>query len=131
MRRGSDCTLIPTGGMLPVALKAAELLSGEISCRVVNMHTVKPLDGATLRECCRETEALFTIEEHSRIGGLGSAVSEWLADNDLQFPIKSFGTRDSFTHVSGSQEYLRAGQGLSAQQIAAGISGHLKRKVLC
>jgi len=131
VRRGSDCTLISTGGMLPVALEAAELLSDDVSCRVVNMHTVKPLDEVTLSNCCRETEALFTVEEHSRIGGLGSAVSEWLADNDLQFPLHSFGTRDSFTHNSGSQEYMRHDQELSAPQIARRIRLHLKQAVPC
>ncbi len=131
VRRGSDCTLMTTGGMLPVALEAAAMLSKEISCRVVNMHTVKPLDEVTLSECCRETEAIFTLEEHSRIGGLGSAVGEWLADNNLQFPLHSFGTRDSFTHVSGSQEYLRDDQHLSAAHVARRISTQLTLPVAC
>ncbi len=131
MRSGSDCTLISTGGMLPVAMEAAVLLANDISCRVVSMHTVKPLDEVTLSECCRETEALFTLEEHSRIGGLGSAVGEWLSDNNLQFPLHSFGTRDSFMHVSGSQEYLRDDQGLSAPRIAARIAAQLSLAVAC
>jgi transketolase len=126
VRRGSDCTLISTGGMLPVALEAAALLDGEVSCRVVSMHTVKPLDSRTLRECSRETEAFFTVEEHSRIGGLGSAVGEWLAESDLQFPLHSLGTPDSFAHFSGSQEFLRNAQGLSAHDIAGGIRTRLR-----
>jgi transketolase len=95
------------------------------------MHTVKPLDTSALRQCCRETDALFTLEEHSRIGGLGSAVGEWIADDNLRFPLFSFGTRDSFAHVSGSQEYLRAGQGLSAPHIADAIGNALRLAVAC
>ena len=128
VRRGADCTLISTGGMLPVALEAAAMLSDEISCRVVSMHTVKPLDGAALSDCCRETGAIFTLEEHSRIGGLGSATGEWLSDNGHRLPLVSFGTRDSFAHAGGSQEYLRADQELSAPHIA----GRIKRALsLC
>ena len=68
MREGRDCTLISTGNILPVALEAADRLrAGSISCGVLNMHTVKPLDEAALHVCSRETRALFTIEEHSRI----------------------------------------------------------------
>ena len=121
MQNGSQCTLISTGGMLPTALEAAALLAGEVSCRVVNMHTVKPLDSAALRACCSETSMLFTLEEHSRIGGLGGAVGEWLVDNGLQLPLTAFGTRDSFNHRCGSQEYLREEQNLSAAQIASRI----------
>jgi transketolase len=131
VRQGRDCALISTGGMLPVAMEAASMLSGEISCRVISMHTVKPLDTATLRACCHDTEALFTLEEHSRIGGLGSAVSEWLAAEQIRFPLTCFGTRDSFAHGSGSQEYLRAEQGLSASQIAGAVRRRLSLAVAC
>jgi len=126
VRRGHDCTLVATGGLLPVAVEAADLLRGEVSCRVVSMHTVKPLDGRTLRRCCTETRALFTLEEHSRIGGLGGSVSEWLADNDLSFPLHCFGARDSFMHVSGSQTYLRERNGLTAEQIANTVAQRMK-----
>ncbi len=121
LQRGSDCSLISTGGMLPVAMEAAELLRGEISCQVVSMHTVKPLDGIALRDCCRETQAIFTLEEHSLTGGFGSAVGEWLAGHRMQTPLHSFGSRDSFLHVSGSQDYLREASGISARQIAQTI----------
>jgi transketolase len=131
VRPGRDCTLISTGGMLPVALEAAEILAGEISCRVVSMHTVKPLDSGILSKCCRETRALFTLEEHSRLGGFGSAVAEWLAQNDLQFPLHAFGADDTFIHLSGTQEYLREHQGLSAQQIAGGVRERLTVAAFC
>lgn len=130
LRRGADCSLISTGGMLPVAIAAAELLRGEISCRVVSMHTVKPLDGIALRDCCRETQALFTLEEHSRIGGLGSAVGEWLAEYRTQTPLHILGSRDNFMHVSGSQDYLREASGISAGQIAETVRQRMQETVL-
>jgi transketolase len=130
LRSGADCTLLSTGGMLPLALAAADLLSPEISCRVLSMHTVKPLDGAALQQCCRETGALFTLEEHSRIGGFGSSVAEWLAENDLQTPLRVFGAGDCFMHLSGSQDYLREAQALTPEHIAQGIRARLKVGVL-
>ncbi len=97
VRDGRDCTLISTGGILPVAMAAAEQLERMgISCRVVSMHTVKPLDDACLRQCSLETAALFTVEEHSRIGGLGSAVAEWSVANHHPAPRFSFAAEDCF-----------------------------------
>ena len=67
LREGNDGALVSTGGMLPVAMAAADLLQAEnISCRVISMHTVKPLDTAALEACCTETKALFTLEEHRK-----------------------------------------------------------------
>jgi len=119
LRPGRDCALIATGAMLPVALATAEILAGkDVSCRVVSMHTVKPLDQALLRECCAEHELLFTLEEHSKIGGLGGAVAEWLAANFAPRRLHCFGAGDEFLHVSGRQSYLRETQGLTPGKIA-------------
>ena len=119
VREGRDVALVSTGGMLPVAVAAADLLEAEnVSCRIISMHTVKPLDTAALEACCRQTKALFTLEEHSRIGGLGSAVGEWLSDSGKSCKLTCFGTKDRFEDTAGSQDYLRQRQGLSAQQIA-------------
>jgi transketolase len=112
--------------MLPVAIDAADALRGEISCRVVSMHTVKPLDAASLLECCNETAALFTVEEHSRIGGLGSAVGEWLVENDLKVPLHVFAAKDCFMHRSGNQAYLRESNGLTVAQVAKGVAERMK-----
>jgi transketolase len=132
LRQGTDCALISTGGMLPVAVAAADLLEAEgISSRVVSMHTVKPLDQATLRGCCLECRAMFTLEEHSMIGGLGAAVAEWLTANDLRCRLRCFGTADRFMHCSGSQAYLRQRDGLAAEQIAAEVSSWLKEHRRC
>jgi len=132
VREGRDCTLVSTGGILPVAVAAAARLSeARISCRVVNMHTVKPLDDGALRRSFEETGALFTAEEHSRIGGLGSAIAEWAVANDRPGPRHSFGADDCFASLSGSQAYLRERAGLTAEHMAATIAAKLGRRAAC
>jgi transketolase len=124
--KGNEVSLISTGGMLPVATAAADLLeAANVSCRVISMHTVKPLDMAVLEACCNETKALFTLEEHSRIGGLGSAVGEWMSDSGRSCKLTCFGTEDRFADTAGSQAYLRQQQGLSAEQIAQTVMERL------
>jgi len=126
LREGNDGALVSTGGMLPVAMAAADLLEAEnISCRVISMHTVKPLDTAALEACCTETKALFTLEEHSRIGGLGSAAGEWMSESGEPGKLTCFAAEDRFADTAGSQEYLRQQQGLSAQQIAQRVMERL------
>jgi transketolase len=95
------------------------------------MHTVKPLDEALLRGCAKECGALFTIEEHSLIGGLGSAVGEWLAASGVRCLLRSFGAGDRFAHLCGSQEYLRRMEALTADQIAVSVRDTLKEWVRC
>jgi transketolase len=132
IREGRDCTLISTGNILPVALDAAERLrAASVSCGVLNMHTVKPLDEAALHACSRETRALFTIEEHSRLGGLGSAVAEWCAANHTVGPLVSFGADDAFAPLTGSQSYLRAQNGLTVEHVEEAITAQLARVSPC
>ena len=132
VRDGRECALIATGNALPVAVAAADRLATEgIHCRVVSMHTVKPLDDALLRSCAKECGALFTVEEHSLIGGLGSAVGEWLTAKGVRCLLRSYGAGDRFAHVCGSQEYLRRLEALTADQIAASIREALKEWVRC
>lgn len=119
---GSDCTLIATGGILPVALEAATLLRKQgIETRLISMHTVKPLDSAILEDCTRGGH-LFTIEEHGHAAGLGSSIGEWLTEHGVQCPLTSFAARNEFAHRSGSQAFLRAEHGLDA--------GHIARRIL-
>ena len=132
VEEGSDCALITTGGILPVAVAAAAQLAREgIVCRVVSMHTVKPLDEALLQRCAAECGALFTIEEHGLIGGLGSAVGEWVAATGVRCRLRSYGAGDLFAHLCGSQEYFRRMQGLTAEGVAGSVRKALKEWVLC
>ncbi|HET7459891.1 MAG TPA: transketolase C-terminal domain-containing protein [Longimicrobium sp.] len=110
VREGDDITLVSTGGQLYDTVAAAAVLAEEgVQARVISMHTLKPLDTEAVLAAARETGAIFTVEEHSIIGGLGSAVAEVLmeADQRPQF-FGRIGLRDCFTSICGDQAYLRA-----------------------
>ena len=118
MTEGSDVTVIATGLMVERALQAAELLKAEgIAARVINIHTIKPLDEEIVLAAARETGAIVVAEEHSVIGGLGSAVCELLADK-LPTPVKKVGVEDVFGTSGPAMELLDL-FGLNAANIVA------------
>jgi transketolase len=119
VREGSDLTLISTGGMLQTAVQVAERLAKPgLHARVLSMHTIKPLDRDAVLGAARQTGAIFTLEEHSVIGGLGGAVAEVLAESgELRVPFRRIGLPSEFSSHIGSQEYLRDCNGLSASAI--------------
>ncbi len=119
VREGNDITLISTGGLLPEAIEAAHRLSQHgVNARVLSMHTIKPLDEDAVLAAARETSAIFTIEEHSIIGGLGGAVAEVLAESGISIPIfRRLGIRGGFSSEVGTQNYLRKRYGLNAEGI--------------
>ncbi len=121
VRDGTNLTLISTGGVLGMTVMAAELLARTgIQARVLSMHTIKPLDEAAVLEAARDTGAIVTVEEHSVIGGLGSAVAEVLAESvGGRARLKRLGLPSAFCSRIGSQDYLRGSYGLSADGIAA------------
>jgi transketolase len=129
MRQGRDVTLISTGGMLGTAMQVGELLlDAEVQARVLSMHTLKPLDTAAIESAARETGAIFTLEEHSVVGGLGGAVAEFLAENaEPPVVFKRFGLPSEFSSFVGSQEFIRTRQGLSAEAVALGIRAKLEK----
>ncbi len=97
--------------MLSEAVAAADRLVADdrIQCRVLSMHTLKPLDEDAVRQAATETPAIVTVEEHSVVGGLGSAVAELLASLDHpRARLTRFGAPDRFLHAVGSQSYLRS-----------------------
>jgi len=126
-RMGNDLTLISTGGLLETAVQASDRLSSKgIRCRVLSMHTLKPLDEEAIRAAARETGAVFTLEEHSVIGGLGSAVAEVLAESLEKPPLfRRMGLPSSFSCKVGTQEYLRAQHGLSVEAVVETIGAAL------
>jgi transketolase len=123
VRDGSDVCLIGTGTIMPELLNAAEIMALlGVSARVESCHTVKPLDLVMLEEICGSYPLIVVVEEHSRIGGLGSSVAEWLAvQRTNKSRLLNFGTDDEFMHEVGSQEYARAKYGLTADNIAAKV----------
>lgn len=127
MKDGKDATIIACGIMVAQALQAAEILSKEgINVRVVNMHTIKPLDKQMIIKCAEETGAIVTAEEHSIIGGLGSAVAEVVVENKL-VPMHRVGTRDMFGE-SGSPKELLEKYGLTPAEIVLAVKNTIKRK---
>jgi transketolase len=127
VREGSDVTLAATGGILGEALLAAEELAGEgIQCRVLSVHTVKPLDVDTLALAASETEGIVSVEEHALDGGLGGAIAEALMDSGTypRFLIR-MGLPNTFSAVVGSQSYLRQVYSLDATAIARTVTTKL------
>lgn len=117
LRDGSDVTIIATGLMVDEALKAYDILKGErISARVINMATIKPLDNEAVLSAAKDTGAIVTAEEHSVIGGLGSAVSELLGEK-YPVPVLKLGVYDRFGFSGPAAELLDV-FGLRAKDIA-------------
>ncbi len=127
LREGSDVTVVATGMMVAAALEAADLLAAEgISVRVINIHTIKPLDTEILTAAARETGALVTAEEHNIIGGLGSAVAEALAET-CPCPVLRVGVSDRFGR-SGKVPPLLEMYGLTAGAIVEKVRRALAMK---
>ena len=117
MRDGKDVTIVATGYMVHVALDAAELLKAEgIDARVLNIHTIKPLDSELLIKAAHETGAIVTAEEHNIIGGLGSAVAEAVCEA-APVSVLRVGVEDKFGK-SGKVPELLSEYGLTAENIA-------------
>jgi transketolase len=124
VRAGSDVTLAATGGILGEALAAADLLDEQgVHCRVLSVHTIKPLDVETLSLAALETEGIVSIEEHAVNGGLGGAIAEALMEAGT-FPgfFVRMGLRNTFSSIIGSQQYLRTIYSLDAASIARTVS---------
>ena len=118
LRDGKDVTIIATGLMVCEALEAAEMLAKDgISARVINIHTIKPLDSELILKAAKETGCIVTCEEHSIIGGLGSAVAECVSES-CPVPVTRIGVNDTFGH-SGPAVALLKEFGLCADNIAA------------
>lgn len=114
---GNDVTLVATGITVAMALEARDLLASDgIRARVINIHTIKPIDGEILAKAAAETGAIVTAEEHNVIGGLGSAVAESVAET-CPVPVLRVGMQDTYGH-SGAVPALLEHYGLTAAHIA-------------
>lgn len=128
VRAGRDVCLLSTGTMLAVAVEVSKMLEVTgISAQVVSLHTVKPLDTDLLTEVFSSFPLVATLEEHSLIGGLGSGVSEWLADQPVpRARLCRFGTADTFLHEAGGQAHLREKFGLTPEKVARDVARALQ-----
>jgi len=124
IREGKDALVVTTGITLGLALKAADLLAQEgIEITILHMPTIKPLDTATLLKYVRQTSVVVTVEEHTIIGGLGSAVAETILEANLD-TVKNFkriGIPDVFPAGYGSQETMMSKYGINVQNLCTTI----------
>ena len=125
----ADALLVATGVATTAALEASKRLAEDgVRCRVLHVHTVKPLDSHAIVAAAREVRLVVTVEEHSVIGGLGSAVLEALADaGEALPPVRRLGIGDEFAKHYGSQQKLMDVWGINAQGIAGAVTDGLAR----
>ena len=127
MREGNGATIAASGWILSRAIEAAEELAAEgISVRVVEIHTIKPIDQEAIIAAAKETGAIVTVEDHSFIGGLGSAVAEVVSEN-YPVPIKRIGVPDCFGE-SGKADLLYKKHGMLTKDIVSAIKSVIARK---
>ena len=127
LKDGKDVTVIATGLMVQMALKAREMMAAEgVSARVIDMHTIKPLDGELVRKAALETGCIVTSEEHSIIGGLGGAVAEFLSEN-CPTPLVRHGVNDAFGR-SGTANAVLEAYGLTPEVLCDKIREALAKK---
>ena len=116
LAEGTDVTIVATGLMVSMALEAKEALAAQgINARVINIHTIKPIDAEIITKAAKETGALVTAEEHNIIGGLGSAVAEVVGEN-APAPVVRVGMKDTYGH-SGTVPALLEAYGLTPAAI--------------
>lgn len=127
LREGEDVTVVATGMMVREALDAAELLAAEgIFCNVVDMHTIKPLDTECLDRAIKSSKLIVSVEEHSIIGGLGSAIAEYLAERTDTPRLVRIGVNDFFCKL-GELRYCWEQHGLTAPQIFTRIKDEINK----
>ena len=125
LREGGDVTIVATGLMVAAALQAAEALAASgVSAEVINVHTIKPLDADLIVESARRTGRVVTCEEHSVIGGLGSAVCDALAER-YPVPVKKVGVNDVFGESGPAVDLLHK-YGLDAEGIVSAVRDYVK-----
>ena len=126
LRAGTDVTILAAGLMVSESLQAAETLAAEgISCEVINVHTIKPIDRETILASAKKTGVIVTAENHNVIGGLRSAVLEALAHDPV--PVWAVGAEDRFGEV-GKLPYLKEALGLNAAHVAAAVRAAVQHK---
>lgn len=125
---GGDVALFATSTMLERGKEVSDRLNANgISVALISMHTIKPIDADLVKKFSKKVKAIFTLEEHSIIGGLGSAVSEVLAEGGERVLFKRLGVPDRFTKVIGTQEYMRSANGLSVVEICETITAVIRK----
>jgi transketolase len=127
LKEGKDVTIFCAGAMVYNSLQAAEKLrENGISCSVINMHTIKPIDKNAINDACRNSKLLVSVEEHNIIGGLGSSISEHLVTVKNSPNLLIIGINDIYSK-GGSYNFLKEKHGLSPDKIVNNIINNLKQ----
>ena len=128
LENGKDITLITTGNMLETTLEVSKILKKEnVHSKVVSMHTIKPIDRKTIIKCANDNNVIISVEEHSKIGGLGSHIASVIFEERLNIKYLQIALPDTFIHIVGCQNYLREIYGLTPVQISAKILNFIKK----
>ena len=130
LKHGTQIAIVATGtNVVSEALKASVMIEDKLGFAptVINMHTIKPIDEATLLELQNQHTILVTVEEHNIIGGLGSAVAEVIAKNGMSVKMQFLGIEDK-NYVMGSRPFMMEQAGLTANAIANKIISNFKNK---
>ena len=128
LREGKDVAFVATGAMSWRALQVADVLAAAgIAAGVLHMHTIKPLDAAALAAAAQGARLVVTLEEHTRIGGLGSAVLESLSDAEIGVPVLRMGLPDRYSRDYGNSEHVLEKAGLGVEAIAAAVRARVEQ----
>ena len=127
LRGGKDIAILSAGGILTQAMDAAKRLADKgISAEVISFPCLKPLDTDTVKEVLASFRRIITVEEHTIVGGFGSAVCELAAESGTGCRVKRIGLEDCFTTVVGDRQYLREIYGMDGKAIAERAEAFLK-----
>ncbi len=128
LKDGNDVTIVATGLLVGEALTASEMLAAEgIGARVINIHTIKPIDKDIILKAAKETGVIVTAEEHSIIGGLGSAVAETVCEEGIPVPVVRIGVNDCYGKSGAAADLLHL-YGFDAENIVKNVHKALKLK---
>jgi len=127
LKEGNDLTIISTGRTVYNSLEAAKIVENKTgaSIRVINMHTIKPIDGEAIFNAAKETGKILTVEDHSIVGGLGTTVSEVIAENNLDCHFKKLGIKDVFAPIGTTHDDIMNIFGYGIQGIAEEVTNLL------
>jgi transketolase len=129
LREGRDVVFVGTGIATTQALEAADVLAKDgIDAGVLHAHTVKPLDAQAIAAAAGSARLVVSVEEHTRIGGLGSAIAELFADEGIATPLLRAGFPDKYWHEYGNQEHIMGLAGLLAPQLASTVRTRLRTR---
>ncbi len=127
-KKGSDVSIVVAGGIIEECFAAAkELENINIKCQIISMHTINPLDEQAIIKAAKKTKVLITVEEHNCNGGLGGAIAEVIARNNIDCQFDMVAINNKFSSIVGDQKYLRKEYGLDSKFIVSKIKKILKK----